>query len=150
MRVAALVSAVALLCGCQKTSPIAEGQRTFRPPSATEVFNLRTKCAELGDRLLETVLKADVIGAALAHEATSRYDPKTDRCYVRLDVHTADFTKYAEMNASYLYDGQTREILAYASSEHGAKTGQSYIDNEHGYDAGLKTIEAFMADDRKQ
>lgn len=60
----------------------------FRPPTAAEVFNLRSKCAELGQKILD----GNLTGPALTQSQVSHYDPETNRCYVRLDVDTADLT----------------------------------------------------------
>jgi hypothetical protein len=87
MRLFAL-SVLLFLSGCQKSSapmPPVDAP-SFRSPTATEVFDLRTKCAELGDK----IMKNTVIGDALKKDQLSRYDPKTNRCYVQLTVWNAD------------------------------------------------------------
>jgi hypothetical protein len=40
------------------------------PPTATEIFDLRTKCAELSHKIMEK----NVIGSALAQDVASHYD----------------------------------------------------------------------------
>lgn len=136
-----------LLSGCRAASaprtPV--GEAAFTKPTATEVFNLRTRCAELGEK----ILASNVIGSALAHEQTSHYDPKTNRCYVAIDVHMGDLNRYQEYYSVYLYDGQTGEMLASASSEKGAKSSTNSL-GASDYDATIATINSFMADDRKQ
>jgi len=136
------------ICGCQKAPPPAKAddKPAFLPPTATEIFNLRSKCADLGEKLLQ----ADLIGPTLAHEATSRYDPKTNRCYVRIDIHMADLTRYDELYSSYLYDGQTGEMLAWIKSQNGKNTGFSSIGGDSGYDGAIMIINNMMYDDRKQ
>jgi hypothetical protein len=51
-----------------------------RGASATDVFSLRTKCADLGEKIRE---KNDIVGNVV--NQVSHYDPKTNRCYVRID-----------------------------------------------------------------
>lgn len=143
-----------LLFGCQKPSapkPVVNDP-AFRTPTATEVFNLRSKCAELGKKTLEQ----NIIVPTLAQEQVSHYDPKTNRCYVELDVHMADLTKYEDSYARYLHDGQTGEILAWSRSNKGIKTGfvsggpPETLAGETGFFAANGKIDALMADDRKQ
>ncbi len=92
------------------------------PPTATEVFHLRSECAQLGEK----ILAANVIGVALTHDQVSHYDPKTNRCYVQVTVQTNDLTKSNDYYATYLYDGQTSEMLAWARIEHGKKSGNVF------------------------
>lgn len=80
-----------LLCACEKppAPQPAQEQPTFIPPSATEAFNLRTKCAELTDKIGK---EHDFSGADVnqippfTQERSSHYDPKTNRCYVQIRV----------------------------------------------------------------
>ena len=83
-----------------------------KPPSATELFELRSKCAALGEK----ILRENVIGSALTQSEVSHYDPKTARCYVELTVQNADITN-PTITSTYLYDGQTKELLAFAQIE---------------------------------
>jgi hypothetical protein len=47
-------------------------------------------------------------------EQVSRYNETTNRCYVRLEVHAKDLSELEKYNyATYLEDGQTKELLAY-------------------------------------
>src|SRR3990172_1063562 len=59
---------------------------TFQPPTATEVFRLRSECAKLGEKILEN----NTVGSAVTQSQVSHYDPQTNRCYVELTVQTAD------------------------------------------------------------
>ena len=70
-------SVLLFFSGCQKSSaPIKPVDTpTFRGPTATEVFNLRSKCAELGEK----ILKNTAIGDALKKDQLSHYEPKTNR-----------------------------------------------------------------------
>ena len=85
------------------------------PPTATEV------CAELGEKIMEE----NDIGMALSQ--VSRYDPRTNRCYVELIVLTADFTKSKGVFHRYLFDGQTKELLASASRDNDRPMGGQFL-----------------------
>lgn len=86
----------------QKAEPL-----PYRQASASEVFNLRSRCAELAEKMkTDDDHKPDVVVTARSH-----YNPKTNRCYVVLDKNYPlhDFVR----NTEYLYDGQTKEQMAY-------------------------------------
>jgi hypothetical protein len=129
---------------------------TFLLPTATEVFHLRSECATLGEKILED----NPVGSALSQSQVSHYDPQTNRCYVELTVQTADIhTPVSDyLGRRYLYDGQTRELLAFAeiigTPSEGKKSGMVFagtgerIDN--GYEAACLFIDKMMADDRKR
>lgn len=105
---------------------------------------MRSKCAELGDK----ILRENAIGSALSQDQTSKYDPTTNRCYVTLNVLTTDLSSNDYYSVS-LYDGQTRELLAYASDKKGAKSSFSFIKGSHSnYDEVLSAINSLMEDDR--
>jgi hypothetical protein len=82
---------------------------------------------------------------------------------VKLEVHTADLSTPREkyIDHVYLYDGQTKEVLALATAEGNRKSG--YIldgfevakpDHPTGvmatFDDATALIDKYMADDRKQ
>src|ERR1035437_3922313 len=103
-----IVSVFFVSSGCQKSptpKPVAD-EPTFQKPTATEVFNLRTKCAELGEEING---KYDFTGSELAathrllitQEHFSHYDPQTNRCYVELSdtVNIAFLTVLSKGNA---------------------------------------------------
>ena len=105
----------------EKTSTIPAP--TFSPaPTATEIFHLRSECSHLGEK----ILGGNIVGTALTQDQVSHYDPQTNRCYVQLTVQTADLSKLGEYFATYLYDGQTGEMLAWARMEHGKKSGMVF------------------------
>jgi hypothetical protein len=129
-------------------------ERTFRLPTATEVFQLRSACVVLGQKILE----GNVIGSALVQEQISHYNPRTNRCYVELIVHAADLSKYDQFDFSrYLYDGQTKEMLAVAGTKRGSQKWGMVYDKQHrtttlnnaGWDDASAYIDAMMADDRR-
>ena len=125
MRLFAL-SVLLFFSGCQKSSaPIPPvNAPTFRSPTATEVFNLRSRCAELGEK----ILKNTAIGDALKKDQLSHYEPKTNRCYVQLTVSNADPTKGDEHFQQYLLDGQTGQVMAAIRREKGTRSGDIYVD----------------------
>jgi hypothetical protein len=145
-----------LFSACQKTSPPkpATDEPAFRKPTATEVFNLRSKCAELGEK----ILNENVIGAALAQEQVSHYDPSSSRCYVKLSVHTADLAHIRDTFTSYLYDGQTGQMLGWSEIKKGVKDGfmfswvddRPFMSGADSFKTANTEIEARMADDRTQ
>jgi cAMP phosphodiesterase len=125
-------------------------QGTYQLPTATEIFNLRSRCIALGDQILESIS----IGAALTQSQVSHYEPRTNRCYVELTIRAnLNIMDYLERT---LYDGQTREILAFAKIEKGRKSGIVFdkqhktknLDNE-GFDDASAYIDEVMADGRK-
>ena len=149
------LSVFLFLCGCQKSStPIPPVEApSFQSPTATEVFNLRSKCAELGEKIMRNTAIRD----ELKKDQLSRYDPKTNRCYVQLTVWNANPGKGDDYFQRYLYDGQTSQMLAAMRREHGVRSGDIYIDpsplsgnpDELYLDASL-FISKTMADDRQQ
>jgi hypothetical protein len=152
------------LCACQEPKSASETSKpksaqppaSNRLPTASEVFELRTKCAALGERIRDE----NFIGSALAQEEVSRYSPEANRCYVRLDVHTADLGTPPEkfISHTYLFDGQTRELLASLTAEGGKQFGQLFDDSlkEMAHDPigpssneVTEIINKFMAEDRR-
>ncbi len=122
--------------------------RLFAVPTASEVFNLRSKCAELGDKILES----NFVGSALTQEVLSHYNPETNRCYVELDVHAADLSQYEQHPYSrYLYDGQTKDLLVSATNDKGKKTGHIFNgDIFADYDKATARMDSLMADDHQK
>jgi hypothetical protein len=137
---------------CSRSSANSEQQNTktrvATAPTATEIFNLRSKCAELGQKIMEN----NTIGIALTQDVATHYDPVTNRCYAELDVNTADLSKFDEYNSRTLYDGQTKEMLAHTQRSKGQKTG--YVKDGSltttDFDAAIMKMQELMADDRKE
>ena len=106
------------LCACQ---PKGEPQSASnRPPSATEVFELRSKCAALGEKIMDE----NAIGIALAQEQISHYSPESNRCYVKLEVHTANldtpqdrFTIVARCRTGLTFVHMNRRLLQALTDE---------------------------------
>src|SRR5437867_1255485 len=101
---------------CLLSWSAAYAQPYFQPPTATELFNLRSRCAALGEKFLEQLS----VGSGLTQYATSRYDPRTNHCYG--DVVTQSTADGSYSNRS-LYDLQTGEVLAFATIRKGERAG---------------------------
>jgi hypothetical protein len=89
---------------------------SFQALTATEVFNLRSKCAELGERRMNDFAKehpGDQI-----HRA-SHYDPGTNRCFVELNTMLNDHAG-GSIFWRVLYEGETGEMLARVTTVTGA------------------------------
>lgn len=94
----------------------------YRQASASEVFNLRTRCAEIAEKMVND----DAHGAAVSITGTSHYNPKTNRCYVLLDSSGVDDP--VKLNHQYLFDGQTKDMLAFSGTANGKQTGTVFAD----------------------
>jgi len=78
-----------------------------RALTAEELFNLRSKCAELGNKMIEGESDERVLNLA-----TSRYDATSNRCYV---LRTMDINGGGDSGGAtfhFLHDGQTGTVLA--------------------------------------
>jgi len=149
------VSVFLFFSGCQKSAaPVPSvDEPAFRGPTATEVFNLRSKCAELGEK----ILKNTVIGDAQKKDQITHYEPKTNRCYVQLTVWNANPAKGDEYFHQDLLDGQTGQVLAAIRRDKGVRSGEISIDpsplsgnsDELYVDASI-FIHKMMADERQQ
>ena len=164
-----MVTALLLLCSCDSikrqkqpaeavsASP-SQAPSPFRAPTATEMFDLQSKCSAMGER----ILRENSVGVALTQEQVSHYNPKDNRCYVKLSVHTADLTtpreKYTEDD--YLEDGQTGEMLAYTVLKGETKSGMVFdasllklmqTQNQSNTDASAISdlIDGFVGTDRR-
>ena len=115
-------SVLLFLSGCRKSSaPISSADTaSFRNPTATEVFDLRSKCAELGEKILKNTAIAD----GLTKDQLSHYEPKTNRCYIQVTVWNANPSKGDDHFQQHLYDGQTGQLLAAARREKGVRSGE--------------------------
>jgi len=119
-------------------------------PVATEVVRLRSTCAAWGRQILE----GNFIRSALYQEQFSRYSSQTNRCYVEMRIQTHDPDKRLDRFGQYLYDGQTREMLAFAQIQNGKKSGRVFdllhrttsFENA-GWDDASEYISAMMKDD---
>jgi hypothetical protein len=153
------VSPVFVGC-CKKSEPLPIAPRL----SATEEFDLRGKCAVLGEQLERDVIadKIFTVGANLVKsdkviiEVASNYGVKANRCYVSLTISPSDLIPLPPKGSTlwwihtYLYDGQTHEQLAesekvaYATEDHSIKDG-GFASTPTGYETGYDKASAFIA-----
>ncbi len=105
-------------------------------------------------------MEDNFIGSALAQEQLSHYSPESNHCYVKLDVHTADLSAPREkyQQTSYLFDGQTHEMLATASLKGSEKTAHVFAESLMKfvsnpvfptYEETNALIQKFVTEDRK-
>jgi hypothetical protein len=148
MRVMLFFLVLVVFSGCQQPNDAKSepDEPTFRKPSATEIFDLRSRCADAAKKIMSD----NTIGAALAQDQVSHYDPKSNRCYVELTVHIADLAHFDDHLSRYLFDGQTEEILAWTKTDLGVKTGWTTGFGTSNFDSATTKIDGLMADDRKQ
>jgi hypothetical protein len=149
MKYTTLTSTIAIALS---TVAHAQSQR----PSASEVFALRTECAQRGEAVFEKRL-AEIFGderiGIATHSFGTHYDPKTNRCYVQvIDEYEGGLSGYIQ-----LIDGQTEEQLAYCRAVNGEWHGmigatnfEEVVPDFIGYDNAWRYIAAKMMDDRKQ
>ena len=110
----------------------------------------------------EKVLQNNIIGSALTQEQVSHYNPKDNRCYVRLTVSTGDLTTPREkyIQDTYLEDGQSGEMLADTFVKGETKSGmvfdsslkkimQEKKQSNTDFDAISDLIDSFVATDRR-
>lgn len=114
LRVAIAPVLILAIAAATSSSPMAASTPsvaapTNRLPSSSEVFDLRSKCAKLGEKLLAN----DIHGPAVYIEAVSSYNPRTNRCHVTLTSQPADLSLPGRYMNVTLYDGQTGEMLAF-------------------------------------
>jgi hypothetical protein len=96
--------------------------RVRQNPAATEDVQLRSTC----DGWAQQILEGNLIRSALYQEQFSRYSPRTNRCYVELRVQTGELNEHSDRFGRYLYDGETREMLAFAQIQNGKKSGKVF------------------------
>jgi hypothetical protein len=153
LRILALRTTAAVAFAVLATPGLAQ---TGPQPTATEVFHLRSECAALGEKLADNIRAAYSPDVSI-YDPISHYDPRTNRCYVQLQSLFIDKKERVQHISTFLYDGQTRELLACAR----LKTDkQSVLHDPHNSEIlnrlQLSSDEAFafinerMADDRMQ
>jgi hypothetical protein len=124
--------------------------KSGQPPAAAEEARLRSACAASG----EQILASNFIRSAVYQEQFSRYSVRTSRCYVEMRVQTVTPADKSDRVGRFLYDGQTKELLAFAEIKDGKKSGRVFdlnhgttsFDNA-GFDDASEYIYAMMAAD---
>ena len=127
----------------------AEG--VYQNAAITEGVQLRSACAAWAQQILE----GNLVRSALYQEQFSHYSPGTNRCYVEIRVQTGELNEPSHRFGRYLYDGQTKEMLAFAQIQNGKKSGKVF-DLHHrtmsftnaGWDDAGQYIYTMMAGDR--
>jgi len=158
MKAKASLSGIVL--GAVMAGTLAAQTKPARPqaPTATEVFHLRTECAELGEKLLLKLYDSTY------YDQESHYDALTNRCYVAIrfwnGVLRDGVLDHPKLASTFLYDGQTKRLLAYYKLEgtgcpNGTecrKTGKVFVDSARSDDAdeANRFITMTMADDPKR
>jgi hypothetical protein len=138
---------------CFLVAPVASA-RAAEPvqqlSSAAEETWFRSACTTLG----EQILAANFISSAVYQEQVSRYSPRTSRCYVEMRVQTLDRDEHLDRFGRFLYDGQTKELLAFAQIKDGKKSGRVFDLNHRtisfanaGWDDASDYIYTTMIDD---
>ena len=103
----------------------------------------------------QEILEGNLVRSALYQEQFSHYSPRTNRCYVEMRVQSGELNERSDRFGQYLYDGQTREMLAFAEIQNGKKSGKVFDLYHHttsfenaGWDDASQYIYTMMAGDR--
>jgi len=125
-------------------------QPYFKPPTATELFNLRSRCAALGNKFLDD---DPLVGrSSLTKTIISHYDPRTNHCYG--DEVTQNVANPDSYFNRFLFDLQTGEMLAFArrtakEKQNGIVVGGPLdMRDDHGFSAANEYIDKLMQEDR--
>jgi hypothetical protein len=105
-------------------------------------------------------MSENIIGSNLTQDQISRYNPETNHCYVKLEVSTADLSTPQEkfIRDEFLYDGQTKELLATAYRDGNRKSAEIFSESlmrlVHdqalpSYDETDSLMDKFVAEERK-
>jgi hypothetical protein len=132
--------------GCTKSKTEQAQPLPTRPRlSATEEFDLRSKCAELGDKMEPDY---GVVGVALKSDMVTHYNPETNRCYVQFTATKNLSYNYPSTPENYLtttvYDGQTKEQLVYA--EQNGDKSHGMIWSRESFDERYTTFDKAQAE----
>jgi hypothetical protein len=79
-----------------------------RRASAKEVFDLRTRCGELADKLTDRLTN----GTDAELSQSSNYNARTNRCFADVGILSPGYTASKGAYRRYLYDVQDNRILA--------------------------------------
>lgn len=127
------------------------GAQALQPITQAEPASAKAQlCAASG----EQILAGNMVRAAVYQEQFSRYNSRTSRCFVEMRVLTMAADEQADRVGSFLYDGQTQELLAFAEIRNGKKSGRVFdlnhqtrsFDNS-GWDDANDYIYTMMAGD---
>jgi len=150
--VASFAGALGLAVAVLAVAGATAADRVYQNFAATEDVQQRLACGAWAQQILES----NFVRSALYQEQFSRYSPMTDRCYVEIRVQTGELNERSDRFGRFLYDGQTREMLAFAQIQNGKKSGMVF-DLHHrttsfenaGWDDASEYIYAMMVGDRR-
>jgi hypothetical protein len=106
---------------CATPAAMAAERASEPPPAAAKEARLHAACAAAG----EQILASNYVRSAVYQEQFPRYDAQTNRCYVEMRVETMP-KDGSDRIGRYLYDGVTKELLAYADIKRGKKSGRVF------------------------
>ena len=137
-----------VLCAiCLLVGAIAITQSWVRSPTTTELFNLRSRYTELGDKILSEQKKVkQEAGIGGYYEQTSHYDLPANRCYINLTIVEGGIRQVL------LYDGQTKHLLAYANYYRDGTQAANVFDksssfsNSYDWKGTIKYMDQMMAE----
>lgn len=92
----------------------------------------------------------NIIGVARTQSQVSHYNSQTNRCYVELTVQNADINTVNTKSgyfATYLFDGQTKDMLAFVKIEKGTKSGIAFKKGISGFDEVSTYINEMIKDE---
>jgi hypothetical protein len=126
---AAVGVAVCLLAAsaCLPSAPATAAGKSELSSAATEEVRLRAACAASG----EQILASNLVRFAVYQVQFSHYSMRMGRCYVEMMVQTITREEKSDRVGRFLYDGETKELLAFAEIKDGKKSGRVY-DLNHG------------------
>jgi hypothetical protein len=117
-----IASLFPISCAQPKSAPIAELKPIpaveSRRLSATEEFHLRGECANLAAKLEDQEHSSDLL--SISETWSSNYKADDNRCY----VEQSSYDKSTHHSAITLFDGQTREVLAFVKDDQNGTKGQ--------------------------
>jgi hypothetical protein len=153
---AVAVAALIVVSGCKSAPPpVKETPRYPNGLTASEVFNLRTKCAELVDKNAQ---EFGLVGVALTSDVSSHYNPDMNRCYAEVVV-TKNFSyNYKEhpipdnYRTTTVYDAQTKQVLVHAVQDGDKSNANDFTnkaDSFTSYDQGRARVSQLMQDDEQ-
>jgi hypothetical protein len=137
--------------GTTESTKRTEPARTSALPTATEIFHLKTECMDLGEKL-----EKNVKGPGAVVSMHSRYDPKSNRCYVHLQTtfqtdKTKSLLESGTVTTDIVQDAHTRQTLAMMAHRYADQPvfmgaiGDSGLSEEM-YEAARKRIADLMKD----
>ena len=117
----------------------------FQPPTATEIFHLRSECVALANKILED----NAAPQNMTQSVASHYDPVTNRCYVELIHQTANYTDPDQTYLRILFDGQTSQQLAATEIRQGFTSGsiEEKLKGPDTYEDATAYMDEKMGDD---